>query len=94
MASRPFRGDSDAYSTFRQAVQQILNNRNRGTTTQASSFHYRAPRVEIRNHPQSNYSTQAVPYVILHYPDGTKETKVFRTATEYHQWVASGWRRV
>ena len=87
MALRSFRGESEAYSRFRQTVQQTLNIHNR-TETQTSRLKHYAPRVEIRNHPQGNYSKQPVPYVILHYPDGSKETKVFRTATEYQQWIA------
>ena len=83
MALRPFRGDSDAYSRFRQTVHQTLRHQ-----AQPSHFTHQIPRVEIRNHPQGNYSPQPVPYVILHYPDGSKETKVFRTITEYHQWIA------
>ena len=86
MALRSFRGDSEAYSRFRQTVQQTLNIHNR-TETQTSRLTHHTPRVEIRNHPRGNYSTQPVPYVILHCPDGSKETKVFRTTTEYHQWI-------
>lgn len=87
MALRSFRGDGEAYSRFRQTVQQTLNIHNRAET-QNSRFKHQTPRVEIRNHPRGNYSTQPVPYVILHYPDGSKETKVFRTTTEYQQWIA------
>ena len=87
MALRPFRGDGEAYSRFKQTIHQTLNIHKR-LDTQTSRFTHQIPRVEIRNHPQGNYSKQPVPYVILHYPDGSKETKVFRTITEYHQWIA------
>ena len=82
MALRPFRGDSEAYSRFRQTVHQNLNI-NKRLETQTSRFANQIPRVELRAHPRGNYSQQSVPYVILHYPDGSKETKVFRTTTEW-----------
>ena len=87
MALRSFKGDSEAYFRFRQTIQQTLNIHKR-LETQTSRFANQTPRVELRNHPRGNYSRQSVPYVILHYPDGSHETKVFRTTTEYHQWIA------
>ena len=89
MALRPFRGDSEAYAQFRQSVHRTLNIHNR-TNAQSSRFTHQTPRVEIRQHPLGNYSRQQppIPYIILHYPDGLTETKVFRTITEYNQWLA------
>ena len=93
MAFRPFRGDSEAYSQFRQTIHRTLNIHNRGNA-QLSQYTHQQPRVEIRYHPQgNNYSRQQeqrqppLPYVILHYPNGLTETKVFRNLTEYNQWI-------
>ena len=46
MALRSFRGDSEAYSHFRQTVKQTLNINNRAET-QTSRFKHQTPRVEI-----------------------------------------------
>ena len=87
MALRPFRGDSEAYSQFRQNIHRTLNIHNR-INVQTSRFTHQKPRVEIRQHPVGNYSQASIPYIILHYPDGLTEKKVFRTITEYNQWLA------
>ena len=89
MALRPFRGDSEAYSQFRQNIHRTLNIHNR-VNAQTSRLTPQKPRVEIRQHPVGNYSQQQtpLPYIILHYPDGLTEKKVFRTITEYNQWLA------